>query len=105
MKRSALVAFWILIFSIILSAHGDEKHVMGTVAKVAGNSITVTTTSGNSTVVTVADATKFLKGHSPASLQDLKVGDRVVIHAKLKGQALEATEVRIGSSPTASGKP
>jgi hypothetical protein len=56
MKRSALVAFWILIFSIILSAHGDEKHVMGTVAKVAGNSITVTTTSGNSTVVTVADA-------------------------------------------------
>jgi len=54
------------------------------------------TTDGEAeTVMIVADA-KFVRGTSPASQQDLKVGDRVVIHAKPESGMLYATEAKIG---------
>ena len=49
----------------------------------------------------IVPTTRFLRGESPATVQDLKVSDRVVIHAKLTGQILEATEVKIGVAKTA----
>ena len=46
----------------------------------------------------IAADTKFEKGASAITQQDIKVGDRVVIHAKPQGNTLHATEVRIGGS-------
>jgi hypothetical protein len=46
--------------------------------------------------VTLSAATKFQKSDSLASLKDLKVGDRVVIHATGPEDKLVATEVRFG---------
>ena len=43
-------------------------------------------------------ATKFQKSGSPAALKDLKVGDKVVIHATGPEEKLAATEVRFGST-------
>jgi hypothetical protein len=93
------VAFLALLFTLsaLAFAHGNEKHVMGTVTEISGNSIRVETTAKNSVTVEVRDNTKFEKSGSPATLKDLKVGDRVVIHASPSGDKLIASEVRFGA--------
>jgi hypothetical protein len=70
-------------------AHGDEQHVIGTVASVAKDSITVKTAANALVTVAVVPQTTFNKNKSAAKLSDLNVGDRVVIHAK------EATEGKL----------
>jgi len=70
-------------------AHGGEEHVIGTVASVAKDSITVKTATNALVTVAVVPQTTFSKNKSAAKLSDLNVGDRVVIHAK------EATEGKL----------
>lgn len=96
---SLICAF--VLMSSIAWAHGDQIHVMGTVSKIEADTITIATTSGGEKTVKLVATTKFLKGQSPATLKDLKVSDRVVVHAKPNGQILEATEVKIGTVKTA----
>jgi hypothetical protein len=98
MKRTiaALVAI-LFAFSLMALAHGKEKHVMGTVTSVSKNSIVVETTAKKSVTVEVTDKTKFEKSGSPATLKNLKVGDKVVIHADVSGDKLFATEVHFGA--------
>ena len=81
MKRTLAVFAVALALSAIAFAHGNEKHVMGTVTSMSDNSITVETTSKKTVTVIVSAATKFQKSGSPAAMKDLKVGDKVVIHA------------------------
>jgi Domain of unknown function (DUF5666) len=88
----------LLILPTIVLAHGDQQHVMGTVAKIDSGSISVKTTTGEVKVVTILPTTKFLKGTAAATADDVKVGDRVVIHAKPDGDVLDATEVKIGEA-------
>lgn len=63
-------------------AHGGEEHVIGTVAKVDQSSITVKTTANKMVTVAVVPQSTFTKNKAAMSVGDLKVGDRVVIHAK-----------------------
>ena len=80
--RLLLVIFCISLIPAALLAHGDEEHVMGTVASVAQDSITVKTGANALVTVAVVPQTTFSKNKISAKLSDLKVGDRVVIHAK-----------------------
>ncbi len=97
MKRTVAVFALALALSAIAFAHGNEKHVMGTVTSISHNSFTVETTSNKMVTVTLSAATKFQKSGSPAALKDLKVGDKVVIHATGPEQKLVAAEVRFGT--------
>ncbi len=78
-------------------AHGKEKHVMGTVTNISENSITVETPDKKSISVEVTDKTKFEKSGSPATIKDLKVGDKVVVHADVSDNKLVANEVQFGA--------
>lgn len=49
--------------------------------------------------------TKYEKGGTAASMKDLKVVDRIVIHAAKMNNKLMATEVRFGAAPQAPTKP
>ena len=69
---------------------------MGTVISISDSSITVETKDKTSVTVDVSDKTKFEKSGSPATLKDLKVGDRVVVHADVSGDRLVANEVHFG---------
>lgn len=86
-------------------AHGDKKHVVGTVDKVSADSVTVKIADGSLVEVKLVTATTFIlrSGNvdKPAKASDLVVGDRVVIHATPKGETLEAAEVRFSSPATA----
>ena len=97
MKRAVTVATLLLVLSVMAFAHGKEKHVMGKVSSISDNSITVETTAKQSVTVEVNDKTKFEKSDESAALKDLKVGDKVVIHADVSGDKLIASEVRFGA--------
>ena len=73
---------------------------MGKMIAISDNSITVETATKGATAVTVAITaqTKFVKSGVAASVKDLKVGDRVVIHVKENGKKMEATLVYFGKS-------
>ena len=83
MKARVLVLVVCLsLGAIAVLAHGGEEHVMGTVIKVTADSITVKTTAKEPVTVGVVAATKFMMGKMAMKIDGLKVGDRVVIHAK-----------------------
>ena len=96
MKRIVAVVTLLFALSLIALAHGKEKHVMGTVTNISENSITVETTGKKSVTVEVNDKTKFEKGDASATLKDLKVGDKVVVHADMSDNKLVANEVHFG---------
>jgi hypothetical protein len=101
MKRIFAISIAVLYVAVVTWAHGNEKHVIGTVTAISVNSITVQPREKEAkpTTVSVIPSTKFLKSGMPASLADLKVGERVVIHAKPNGQKLEADTVEFGKPP------
>jgi Domain of unknown function (DUF5666) len=101
MRRTIVLLTGIAVLAVVASAHGNEQHVMGTVARISPTSITVETTSKTSVEVMLAPDTEFAKGTASATLKDLHVGDRVVIHAKLaEGGKLVAHTVQIGVART-----
>jgi len=81
----------------VVWAHGNEKHVMGEVKAIAADSISVETTSHQTQAVRITSQTRFVRAGKASGMGELKVGDRVVIHAKQSGDWLEATEVNWGT--------
>lgn len=99
MKRMLVVLCLMFGLVSVLQAHEGMHHILGKVAAVADNSISVETAGKESKVVTVSitPQTKFEKDGNPASLKDLKVGERVVVHAKEnKEKKFEAAVVIFG---------
>ena len=101
-----------LVVAITLSAHGDKKHVIGTIEKLNSGSVTVKTRDGKSVQVKLVASTVYVArvatADKPAALADLAVGENVVIHATPKGEDLEADEVRFsaaGATGSATSKP
>jgi Domain of unknown function (DUF5666) len=92
-----------VLFTGIAFAHGDEGRVMGTITNVTDTAITVevagkeTDAPKKSVTVTVVASTKFEKNGAAATIRDLKVGDRVAIHAGKNEDLLEAHTVKIGT--------
>lgn len=91
-------------------AHGDKKHVIGTVTKISADSVTVKTTAAAPVEVKLTSATVYTMranmADKPAKLGDLVVGDHVVIHATPNGDALEADDVKFSHpSDAAASKP
>ena len=78
MKRAVAVVTLLFMVSLLALAHGNEKHIMGTVTSISDSSITVETKDKKSVTVDVSDKTKFEKSGAAATLKDLKVGDKVV---------------------------
>jgi len=90
MKRTVAVVTLLFALSLIALAHGKKRHVMGKVTSISDTSITVRTTDKKSVTVEVTDKTKFEKSGALATLKDLKVGDKVVVHADVSGDKLVA---------------
>jgi len=96
MKRIILLVVMVVLATGAVFAHGKEQHVMGKVTAMTDSSITVQTKSKERVTVYTMAETKYEKSGTTASLKDLKVGDRVVIHAEKMGDKLMANEVHFG---------
>jgi hypothetical protein len=81
-------------------AHGDAQHVMGFARSVSAQSVTVEEADHDMVTVLLTPKTQIKKSAAKATIMDLKVGDRVMIHAeKNKEGKLEAEEVEFGPTP------
>lgn len=93
-RRTLIAALLISTVSLIAYAHGNMIHVMGTVTALTDKTVTVSTTDKKSIEVLLTETTTYENGAKPATWKDLKVGDRVVIHAVKVKDALQAHDVR-----------
>ena len=106
-RNIALGICAVLIFVTFAQAHGGGAHLMGTITAVDAHSVTIKDKDGKTVTVNFDSATKFVRDKKAASTSDLKVGMRVVIHAKQdeKTKAYTAEEVDLGAAaPAKSGK-
>ena len=99
------------------AAHGDKKHVVGTIEKINSDSVIVKTTEGKSVEVKLAATTAYIlrieKTDKPATAADLAVGQRVVIHATShvttpatpNDETLMADEIKFSPSSAAHAAP
>lgn len=101
-RRMFIVGLLVICTSVFLHAHGGMIHVMGTVTGLTDNSVTVETSDKKTVEVLFTDSTAFLNGSQPGNRKELKVGDKVVIHAVKVKDALQAHEVRFGQAGAAS---
>ncbi len=117
MKARFASYFLLLMFACGAAwAHGDKKHISGTIEKISAGSIFVKTADGTSVEVKLVTSTVYVfhvatkaaaeseaSQDKPAKFADLAVGDRVLIHATPKGDAFEAAEVRFSAAVAGSG--
>lgn len=87
------------------AAQSSATRVIGTIKAIVGNTITLTNDAGATVSVTVDDSTKFvrvapgqttLQGATTIHLQDLQVGDRILVRGQQAGSAggsMNATSV------------
>ncbi len=103
-KSFKSVALLLLTVSLAM-AHGDKKHVVGTLEKINADSVTVRTADGKSVEVKLLPSTLYVSRvgneDKPAQLSALVVGDRVVVHATPKGETLEANEIKFSTKASA----
>ncbi len=80
--RTALaVGLWLLSHAPPVFAHGEMRHVLGTVREVGTNRVVVETKDGGTeSILTNAD-TRYFRGDAAAKPDELKAGDRIVVHA------------------------
>lgn len=110
MKAKIYVLLAMALMASVAFAHGDKKHVIGTLEKINPDSVVVKTAAGKSVEVKLVASTMYVSHagneDKAAKLSDLAVGDRVVIHATPKGESLEANEVKFSApTTTAAAKP
>ena len=104
----SLIAIFALSAAAAL-AHGDKKHVIGTIEKINTDSVVVKTADGKSVEVKLVATTMYVSRDGKASkISDLAVGERVVIHATPVGETLSADEVKfspLGAANSAAAAP
>jgi len=91
---SRIAALALLAIGMSAFAHGNMDHIIGIVTKITGNVVTVDM-NGKPTDVLLTPTTTYEASGKAGIQSDLKVGDRVVIHAlKVEGKET-AHEVRL----------
>lgn len=97
MKKQLAILVMATFLATLAFAHGGDQHIMGVVKSISKTSIAVQTANHETKDVTITDKTTFENAGAPAKADDLKVGDRVVIHAVKDGNKLVAHTVRFGA--------
>jgi hypothetical protein len=100
---SPLTAVVVLLVPVLSFAHGGGKHVMGTVKAVDNETLTIETKDRKEVKVTADQQTRFEKSGAHATLKDLGIGERVVVHTAKpdKSGAMKAVLVKFGAPPPA----
>jgi hypothetical protein len=76
-------------------AHEGGSHAKGTVHEITPDRIVVTSQQGKDLAFALAPDTTFERGKARARRGDVKIGERVVVHAKHAGDREIATVVKL----------
>jgi len=102
-RVSVMICFLLLATSAVF-AHGGEQHVIGIVSQITDSTITVKTVGAGDITVAIVSATEVTHAGKTAKIADLKVGDRVVIHAMKHGDELMAHTVQFAAPAAPAAK-
>ena len=100
-----LAVLCLTLAPIVTFAHGGMEHVQGTVKAVSDTSVTVTTKAGKTEQVALDAKTTYTRASKPIQKADIKVGDRVVIHAEEIDEKLIARTVELGTAAAKKAAP
>jgi hypothetical protein len=95
--RFVLLAFALVSVPSLVTAHGNDQHVLGTVTAIDATHIEIKTPKGASVTVKVTDQTRFTAKAVKRPNGQPEVGDRVVIDVTRDGSVMTATEVQYSS--------
>ncbi len=103
LKNAITFSFMFLFLAGILLAHGNATHLMGTVTALGKDTVTIQDKDGKTVVVMLEKATKYFKTKKPVTIDELKIGTRVVIDAEMneKMKMYSAEEIQIGTGAAA----
>jgi Domain of unknown function (DUF5666) len=94
-RLTAIAALW----AQLVWAHGPGRHVMGTVERVATNTLVVRTTDDETLEIRTTAETTVRREETAARLEDLRVGERVVVDASPQDDGLVATSIHLAPKP------
>lgn len=88
-------------------SHGKTHKMMGTIRAVHPDMshVEMTGTDGKKQEFYVNTTTRYLKGNMKLTLADLTPGTRVVVDAKMEGQKMLATVVKVGAARKTGSQP
>jgi len=95
MKGLGIFLISFIVSGALVLAHEGNEHVRGVVTQLSPQSIAVQTTDKKTAILRVTAKTTFQLAGKPATLADLKVGDRVVVDVPEKSS--DALLVQIGT--------
>ena len=106
MRQLLLAVSIALTLAPLVSAHeGHDQKIMGTVSTITATRLDMKTTAGKMASITLTTKTKVIHGAMAMKIDDLEVGDRVVVTASAEGKGpLIAKEVRLGAAAVKSKK-
>ena len=92
----------LLVCAGFILAQSGPTHLMGTVTAMKPDMVTIKMQDGKSEMVMLEKTTKYTKDEKPAKSTDLKVGDSIMISAKMdpKMKMYRAGEVMLGAKDT-----
>jgi len=96
-KQALMIAVFLGLAASPLLAHGGA-HLKGTVSAVAPDQIKVKDMDGHESQAKITPQTRFMRGKAVGKQEDLRQGDRVVVHTRKQGDGLEAVEVHYGAA-------
>ena len=101
-SQAGLLALALAMASVFTAiparAHDGGEDVTGTIQSVSDKSVTVKTTKGKTVDVKLDGKTEYTRGKVAAKQTDLKVGDRVVVHAMEMNEVLTAHLVQLAAA-------
>src|SRR5438132_4996689 len=99
LRRLASCLVTMFLVSTFIFAQSGTTHLMGTITAVKPDTITIKMQDGKSEMVMLEKTTKYMKDDKPAKSTDLKVGESVMINAKMdtKMKMYTAEEVMLGA--------
>ena len=91
-KRISLFVFALALPALVFAHHG-WREIKGTIAKISSDSIVVTRTDKANETVVLTKSTAYKAGSAAATVADMHIGERVVVHFGPDGKS--AVEVHL----------
>jgi len=96
-NRATCLAIILALIATVAFAHGGFDHVIGTVVKIQGDTVTVRTAKGD-VDVKLTPKTEITKAGHKAEMSDLAPGTRVVIDIPEGSKDRTAHSIKVGTA-------
>jgi hypothetical protein len=101
MKRISTAVALVLALSGVAFAHGGAPHIQATVVSASDTTLVVKTKAGKTETLMLDASTRVMRGKKRVALQDVKEGDRVVVHPTKHGDHLLASPIDLPAAAAA----